>query len=81
MVRNLTEQTQNSQIEIYEISYVFQSSLPPVVCRMAHDLLCYLSLFAYSDDEHFGLFYVFMFWKLQLFYNIQNGSTPLNYLI
>ena len=48
---------------------------------MAHDLLCYLSLFAYSDDEHFGLFDVFMFWKLQLFYNTQNGSTPLIYLI
>jgi hypothetical protein len=38
------------------------SSLPLVVCRMAHVLLCFLCMFANSDVQHFVLSNVFMFW-------------------
>jgi hypothetical protein len=44
MVRNLTEQTQNSQIELYEISYVIQSSLPPIPQLFVGGLMPYCAI-------------------------------------
>ena len=40
------------------IKTVFTSSLPPVVCRRTHDLLCML---AYGDVRHFAVAHLFSF--------------------
>jgi hypothetical protein len=40
------------------------SSLPPVVCRMVHILLCCLCLLAYSGVRHFVLSFVSTFLDL-----------------
>jgi hypothetical protein len=40
---------------------MFGSSFPPVVCRRAHVLLCFLYVFAHSDFQHFAVAHLFSF--------------------
>ena len=37
------------------------STLPPVVCRRAHVLLCFVCMFTYIDVQHFPVAHLFSF--------------------
>ena len=40
---------------------MFGSTFPPVVCRRAHVLLCFVCMFTYIDVHHFAVAHLFSF--------------------
>jgi hypothetical protein len=59
---------------------MFGSSLRPVVCRMAHYVICYLCFFVHSGVQHI-LCCVFCFVCLRLVYPILSVSLDCTFVI
>jgi len=70
----------NRCILAFELITIFGSSLPPVVCRRAHVLLCCLCLFADSGVQHFASTFLVTYCDIRYDFRIRTrfgSSLPL----